>query len=727
MRTRKRTRSEASVQEESCFVPDLEAVESDGLAKALPVPENVDAKDIVGAPLCNDILIRARLSRMPLPQEEEEAEGEAGKTSTGLAATIVEHAARCSGASSRFGGLRVSYFFQRSSSLLDEIVLLLGCSDRKFNPFWMANRAEEALRGALDHRRPLLNVAVKPVLRRADTVRQLVDCVNASKFSRRRKHLEEVHSRMLLPSKSSAGMATYVEWNPCDNVVEKRVCPARDPDPAREVELPVVIDPIDFACCDEEEDDDMIGEEEDYGDDYEDPRGGGRRMMSRRRRTRGAPPLLLYCCSSAAASEQSEQEQGESSGSDRHHRDEKKKLDVGDPLEKVTDCLQRVNPAAASKVAHARRECSMTGSKKRREWLDFVARLPLSRGCLPALDRKGDVVDERCCARMLESAGRELDSTVYGMHGAKNAAIEMVARTLSYAVSADHEKDLCLSPPLRSLLFEGPPGSGKTTFVTRALGSVLRRPVRLINVGGAKDASSLVGISYSYEGSRPGRIAEEIVSTGVMDPIIVFDEVDKVSDTAVGHEIINVLMSLVDPTQNHSYSDVYLAGVPLDLSRVLFVMTCNDASLVNPVLLDRVRVVSVPALSGTEHVDVTRDYVFPRVAARCCATDKSRVVLENGAAETLVKSCSSLSPTNNGSTGTGIRDIEKLVERVIMRAELRNILRDNHGDRDSEQQVFTVTLQDVSSTMEVIREERRIAETAADRALRREHFASMYT
>ena len=760
MRTRKRARSEAAAatkddgmenenretqaSKEEVFAPEFDITESEGgVAQVLRIPENVDAKDLVGTPLCHDIFIRARLSRLPTLYEEEEEREETGKNngSMSLAKRVVEHVARSSAALSRCNGLRASYFFQRSSSFLDEIVLLLGCSDRKFNPFWMTNRVEEALHDALDHKRPLLNIFVKPVTRRADTVRSLVNYVNASSFSRRRERLEDIHAKMLLPSKSSGGLASYVEW--VGNRAAKLTCVAQDPDPMREIELPVVIDPVEYAYCEEDENDEENDgdgdddEEEEEGDETTEKeeqgeiRSSGRRETTKRRKAK-CSPIFMYCCSSAEAGGNSSSENIGCDDDDKDTSDrEKKQIKCRDPIDEVIGYLQRANPAAASKIKHARKECSMTGSKKRREWLDFVARLPFTKGSLPTLDRTEDGDGNKSCARFLQTTKQKLDNTVFGMHGAKNAAMEMVARTLSYAVPADHQHRQRSSPPLRSLLFEGPPGSGKTTFAACALGSVLQRPVRLINVGGAKDASSLVGIPYSYEGSRPGRIAEEIVSTGVMDPIIIFDEVDKISDTSIGHEITNVLMSLVDPTQNHGYNDVYLAGVPLDLSRVLFVMTCNDASLINPVLLDRVRVVSVPALSKKEHVSVTRDYVFPRVAARCGG---GNIVLQDGATEALLSAASSLSSScrrendSSSSSSSGIRDIEKLVERVIMRSELRSMMcREDLDIMHQDKETFTITCQDVAETVHVIKEEHMIAEMAATQGSRREHFASMYT
>jgi hypothetical protein len=215
----------------------------------------------------------------------------------------------------------------------------------------------------------------------------------------------------------------------------------------------------------------------------------------------------------------------------------------------------------------------MTAQEKSKEegWIAAVKRLPFGKFSPPLCSTDG--ATEKAAA--MAKAEASMDAVSRGMAGPKAVVMQIVGLLLSSPKSN-----------MRALGLHGPPGCGKTTFAVNAISAALGRPAKLVNLGGAKDSSVLLGHDYTYSGSRPGMIFSAVATMGVCDPIIVFDELDKVSDTPKGHEIINALMCLVDPSQNATFAETYMSeAITLDLSRALFVFTFNVIEAVSPHVL----------------------------------------------------------------------------------------------------------------------------------------------
>jgi len=145
----------------------------------------------------------------------------------------------------------------------------------------------------------------------------------------------------------------------------------------------------------------------------------------------------------------------------------------------------------------------------------------------------------------------------------------------------------------------GPPGVGKTTICKNGLSKCLvnangqSRPYAFLALGGATNGSYLVGHNYTYLGSRWGHIVEILMETKCMNPIIYIDELDKVSGTEHGKEIIGILTHMTDPVQNKEFHDKYFQGINIDLSKVLFVFSYNDRHLIDRILRDRIQEITV--------------------------------------------------------------------------------------------------------------------------------------
>jgi ATP-dependent Lon protease len=167
--------------------------------------------------------------------------------------------------------------------------------------------------------------------------------------------------------------------------------------------------------------------------------------------------------------------------------------------------------------------------------------------------------------------------------------------------------------------FEGPPGIGKTSLAKKGISKCLindkgeSRPFSFIALGGSSNGSILEGHSYTYVGSTWGKIVDILMETKCMNPIIYIDELDKISNTENGKEIIGILTHMTDSSQNDEFYDKYFSGVKIDLSKVLFIFSYNNFSLLDPILADRIHRVQFKSLSKKEKIYIINNYILPEL------------------------------------------------------------------------------------------------------------------
>lgn len=197
-----------------------------------------------------------------------------------------------------------------------------------------------------------------------------------------------------------------------------------------------------------------------------------------------------------------------------------------------------------------------------------------------------------------------MNRAVYGLNNVKNEIIEHVAQT----ITSKNKKNI------RVLALKGHFGVGKTKLVRNGISHALNRPMKYFSLCGLKDASHFYGFEESYHSSKHGLIVQSLIESKVNNPIFFFDELDKLSASDNGDEIMNVLMQITDPVQNHDFRDKFLSEFPIDLSKVLFIFAYNDESRINPILLDRLHIVNVESPSFEDKVIITNKYLIPEVS-----------------------------------------------------------------------------------------------------------------
>lgn len=181
--------------------------------------------------------------------------------------------------------------------------------------------------------------------------------------------------------------------------------------------------------------------------------------------------------------------------------------------------------------------------------------------------------------------------------------------------------------------FEGPPGTGKTSLAKRGLSNCLKddkgnsRPFAMIQMGGDSNGSTIHGFNYTYVGSTWGGIVQILIDKKCMNPIIFIDELDKISRSEQGREIVGILTHLLDSTQNDCFQDKYFAGIDLDLSKALFILSYNDPDLVDKILLDRIHRIKFGNLSLEDKLVISNKHILPEVYNKMGLEDM--IVLED--------------------------------------------------------------------------------------------------
>ncbi len=260
------------------------------------------------------------------------------------------------------------------------------------------------------------------------------------------------------------------------------------------------------------------------------------------------------------------------------------------------------------------------------DYLDFVTTLSWKKEEAQRID--------------LDEARRILDEDHYGLRKVKDRIIQQIA-----VMNLKKQQSGSI------LLFAGAPGTGKTSIgksIARALG---RKYVR-VSLGGVHDESDIRGHRRTYIGSMPGRIMDGIHKSGVSNPVMVLDEVDKLSASYNGSPA-SALLEVLDPEQNNTFTDHYM-NVPYDLSDVLFICTANSLDTIPQPLLDRMEVIQFTGYTPLEKLRIAKEHLVPK-SMEAMGIDKDQMRFEDTALEALI---------SDYTMEAGVRGLRKRIDTL---------------------------------------------------------------
>ena len=246
----------------------------------------------------------------------------------------------------------------------------------------------------------------------------------------------------------------------------------------------------------------------------------------------------------------------------------------------------------------------------------------------------------------------KIDKAIYGHEETKNQTMRIIASMISNGTATGG----C------SFAMKGPPGVGKTA-ISEEIAKALGRPCIKINMGGMSNADDFLGHGYTYEGATYGTVARAMMNAGCENPVIIFDELDKLSNTPKGRDLENVLIHMTDATQNHSFQDKYLSGININLSKVIMIFSFNDSSSISPILLDRMKIIRVGGYKLNDKVVVAKKYLLNTITKEL-GCPECQYKLEDVLIRDMI---------NQYTFEGGVRKLKELLTDIIMEINLRQI------------------------------------------------------
>jgi ATP-dependent Lon protease len=310
---------------------------------------------------------------------------------------------------------------------------------------------------------------------------------------------------------------------------------------------------------------------------------------------------------------------------------------------------------------------------KIKNWVDTFMRIPFGKHeGLPISIEDG--VEK--CHDFMENAQKTLDSAVYGLNDAKMQIMQLLGQLLTNPKAIG-----------TAIAIHGPPGTGKTSLVKEGISKILNRPFAFIALGGATDSSFLEGHGYTYEGSMWGKIVQILIDSKCMNPVIYFDELDKISDTPRGEEIAGILTHLTDTSQNSQFHDKYFAEINFDLSKCLFIFSYNDESKVNPILKDRMYRIKTKGYSQKEKTNISKSYLLPKICEQVRFNNSEIIIPEPTVHYIIDHHC---------NKEDGVRNLKRCLEIIHTKLNLYRLMKPGSNIFEQEMSLkvefpFTVT------------------------------------
>jgi ATP-dependent Lon protease len=310
---------------------------------------------------------------------------------------------------------------------------------------------------------------------------------------------------------------------------------------------------------------------------------------------------------------------------------------------------------------------------KIKNWVDTFMRIPFSEyKTLPISINDG--VEK--CHDFMANAQQILNESVYGLNDAKMQIMQMLGQLITNPKAIGS-----------AIAIHGPAGTGKTTLVKEGISKILNRPFAFIALGGATDSSFLEGHGYTYEGSTWGKIVQILIDSKCMNPVIYFDELDKISDTPKGEEIAGILTHLTDTSQNSQFHDKYFTEIDFDLSKCLFIFSYNDENKVNPILKDRMYRIQTKGYNQKQKSVISNNYLLPKIREQVKFSQNDIIIPEETLHYIIENHC---------NKEDGVRNLKRCLEIIYTKLNLYRLMRPNSNlfEEDMSLKVtfpFTVT------------------------------------
>ena len=289
---------------------------------------------------------------------------------------------------------------------------------------------------------------------------------------------------------------------------------------------------------------------------------------------------------------------------------------------------------------------------KIKNWVDTFMRIPFNEyKTLPISITDG--VDN--CHDFMANAQKILDEAVYGLNDAKMQIMQMLGQLITNPKAIGS-----------AIAINGPPGTGKTSLVKEGISKILNRPFAFIALGGATDSSFLEGHGYTYEGSTWGKIVQILIDSKCMNPVIYFDELDKISDTPKGEEIAGILTHLTDTSQNSQFHDKYFTEIDFDLSKCLFIFSYNDESKINPILKDRMYRIQTKGYNQKQKAAISNNYLLPKIREQVKFTAEDIIIPEQTIHYIIDNYC---------NKEEGVRNLKRCLEIIYTKLNLYRLMR----------------------------------------------------
>ena len=322
----------------------------------------------------------------------------------------------------------------------------------------------------------------------------------------------------------------------------------------------------------------------------------------------------------------------------------------------LSDLDEHIKAIAVKKLQHLANMDERSGEYfKVVTWVEMLCRLPIGKYSVLPVTIDSPLLE---ISLFLKNVSQKLDDAVYGHAECKDHILRLLCQWIT-------------NPGAKGMVIgiQGAAGVGKTSLVKDGICKALGTPFAFIPLGGASDGAYLDGHSYTYEGAVPGKMVDVIIRAKCMNPVLFFDETDKISSTHKGQEVSNILIHLTDTMQNDKFTDKYFTDIAFDFSRSLQIFSFNDSELINPILLDRMTIIKVSGYGVAEKLKIASIHLLPEILKEFNLPPGS-IAFDDGLLRYIIDATDS---------EEGVRNLKRSLHKIVSNVNMQRILNNDEG------------------------------------------------